>query len=139
VAGGSRLRIEPLSAAHDRTGFASGAPELDRYLRVQAGQDAKRHLAAPFVLLDPATGAVIGYYTLSAFGVTPTEFPPELARRLPRYPLLPTTLLGRLAVTKTAHGRGYGQLLLLDALHRTFNHAPEIATLGVVEIGRAHV
>ncbi len=35
-------RIEPLDKAHDRTGFAGGAPELDRYIREQASQDVRR-------------------------------------------------------------------------------------------------
>lgn len=128
----SRLRIERLHPTHDRTGFTSGAEELDRYLRVQAGQEAKRHIAAPFVLLDPTMNGVAGYYTLSAFTLKPGELPPDLVRKLPRYPLVPATLLGRLAVTRTAQGKGYGQLLLLDALQRTLDHASDIATIGVV-------
>jgi len=32
--------------------------------------------------------------------------------------LLPAILLGRLAVNQTRHGRGYGQILLIDALKR---------------------
>lgn len=128
----SRPQIVPLHARHDRKGFASGADELDRYLLQQAGQDAKRHVAAPFVLLDPATKRVAGYYTLSAFAVAPCELQPEIARKLPRYPLVPTTLLGRLAVATEFQGRGYGELLLLDALRRTLDHATDVATIGVV-------
>lgn len=127
-----RPRIEPLQPHHDRKGFSSGADELDRYLRQQAGQDARRHVAAPFVLLDPTNGQVAGYYTLSAFAVAPTELPPDLAKKLPRYPLVPTHLLGRLAVATAFQGRGYGEFLLIDALHRTLKHVGEVATIGVV-------
>jgi GNAT superfamily N-acetyltransferase len=97
-----------------------------------AGQDARRHVAAPFVLVDPATERVAGYYTLSAFAVAPTELQPDIVKKLPRYPLVPTTLLGRLAVATAFQGRGYGELLLLDALRRTLTHAPNVATIGVV-------
>ena len=128
----TRLRIEPLHPRHDRKGFTSGADELDRYLLQQAKQDAKHHVAAPFVLLDPPTGRVAGYYTLSAFAVEPGHLQPEIARRLPRYPLLPATLLGRLAVATVFQGHGYGELLLLDALHRTLTLAPQMATIGVI-------
>ena len=98
----------------------------------QAGQDAKRQVAVPFVLLDPATDRIAGYYTLSAFAVAPTELAPDIAKKLPRYPLVPTTLLGRLAVATAFQGRGYGSLLLLDALRRTLRLASEAATIGVV-------
>jgi len=43
-------RIEPLDKAHDRTGFVSGAPELDRYIRELASQDV-RQLLLPMATL----------------------------------------------------------------------------------------
>jgi len=61
-------RVEPLNASHDRAPFHSGAPELDRYLHHQAGQDARRKVAAPFVMIRE-NGVILGYYTLSAFSV----------------------------------------------------------------------
>jgi len=36
---------------------------------------------------------VLGYYALSAYGVRLTDLPASLARKLPRYPLIPATLL----------------------------------------------
>jgi hypothetical protein len=57
------LRVEALSAQHDRSVFDSGVEALDRYIRVQAGQDARKKMAAPFVLILP-DGALAGYYTL---------------------------------------------------------------------------
>ena len=76
-----------------RTSFSSGVEPLDRYLRAQAGQDARKNMAAPFVLVLP-DGAIGGYYTLSSTAVKLTELPNDVARRLPRYPLVPATLLG---------------------------------------------
>jgi GNAT superfamily N-acetyltransferase len=98
-------------------------------LRSQAEQDARKNVAAPFVLLLP-DGAIGGYYTLSATGVKLTEFPVDIARKLPRYPLIPATLLGRLAVDQTCQGRGYGRFLLADALFRAVRS--EIASFAVV-------
>jgi hypothetical protein len=60
--------------------------ELDDYIRQQAGQDAKRKVAAPFVMID-AKRRMVGYYTLSAYGIRSTELPPAVAKKLPRYPL----------------------------------------------------
>ena len=86
-------------------------------------------MAAPFVLVLP-DGAVAGYYTLSATGVKLTELPADVTRKLPKYPLVPATLLGRLAVDKTHQGRGYGRFLLADALLRAVRS--EIASFAII-------
>jgi predicted GNAT family N-acyltransferase len=46
--------------------------------------------------------------------------PDAVAKKLPRYPLLPATLLGRLAVSQGHRGRKLGRLLLADAMHRSY-------------------
>lgn len=82
------IRIQPLGADHDRSAFSCGVPALDRYLREQAGQDARRRVAAPFVAM--ADGAkVLGFYTLSATSIELTDVPAVLSKKLPRYPRLP--------------------------------------------------
>ncbi len=102
---------------------------LDRYLRTQAGQEARKNIAAPFVLVLP-DGAIGGYYTLSSTAVKLSELPADVTRRLPRYPLVPATLLGRLAVDLRYRGKGFGRFLLADALHRAVRS--EIASFAVV-------
>jgi hypothetical protein len=102
---GASLRVEPLGPQHDRDAFNSGVEPLDRYFRQQAGQEARRNIAAPFVLVLP-DGAVGGYYTFSSTALKLTELPREITRRLPRYPHIPATLLGRLAVDLRYRGRG---------------------------------
>lgn len=123
------FRIEPLGAGHNRSSFECGAEPLDRYLRVQAGQDARKNIAAPFVLVL-ADGTVAGYYTLSATAIGFAELPEPTARKLPRYPLLPATLLGRLAVDRRHQGKGYGRFMLADALFRAYRS--EIASFAVI-------
>lgn len=88
------LRIEPLSDRHDREYFSSGVEPLDRYLQQQAGQDAKRRVANCFVLVAGYDPTPIGYYTLAATGIALAELPEALAKRLPRYPVAPATLMG---------------------------------------------
>ncbi len=122
--------FEPL-ADQDRAGFSCGVPELDRYLKNQAGQDARRKVAAPFVMLD-SSRAVAGYYTLSAFSIHLADLPPELSKKLPKYPLLPATLLGRLAVSDRHKGQKLGRLLLMDALWRSWKNTSKVASVGVV-------
>lgn len=121
--------IEPLGAGHNRSQFECGIEPLDRYLRVQAGQDARKNIAAPFVLVL-SDGTVAGYYTLSATAINLAELPEKTARKLPRYPLLPATLLGRLAVDRHHQGKGYGRFMLADALFRAVRS--EIASFAVI-------
>lgn len=123
------LRVEALNAGHDRSAFASRSEPLDRYFRTQAGQDARKNMAAPFVLVL-SDGRIGGYYTLSATSVKLAELPIETTRRLPRYPIVPATLLGRLAVDRQFQGRGYGRFLLADALYRAVKS--EIASFAVI-------
>jgi hypothetical protein len=61
-------------------------------------------MAAPFVLVLP-DGAIAGYYTLSSTSVQLAELPEQPVRKLPRYPLVPATLLGRLAVDRWIGGK----------------------------------
>jgi GNAT superfamily N-acetyltransferase len=122
-------RVEVLGPRHDRSGFESGVEPLDRYLRTQAGQDLRKNIAAPFVLVL-SDGTIAGYYTLSSTAVQVAELPEQTARKLPRYPLVPATLLGRLAVDRRHQGKGYGRFLLADALHRAVRS--EIASFAVV-------
>ncbi len=86
-------------------------------------------MAAPFVLLL-SDGTIAGYYTLSSTSVQLRELPAPKAGKLPKYPLVPATLLGRLAVDRRHQGRGYGRFLLGDALHRAARS--EIASFAVI-------
>ena len=125
-------RIEALTKRHERAGFTCGAEALDRYLHQQARQDADKHVAAPFVLIEPPSVEVLGYYTLSASIVDVADVAADFAKKLPRYPQLPVTLIGRLAVHQRLKGQGAGALLLMDALHRSLTHSAEIAAMAVV-------
>lgn len=123
------MRVEVLSPQHDRTTIESGMEPLDRYFRTQAGQDARKNMAAPFVLVLP-NGAIAGYYTLSSTAVNVGEWPAQTVRKLPRYPLIPVTLLGRLAIDRHHQGNGYGRFLLADALFRAVRS--KIASFAVI-------
>jgi len=118
-------------ADHDQTAFSCGIVEMDHYLHHRASQDAKRKVAAPFVMLD-AQRQVVGYYTLSAYGIQTRELPPTVAKKLPKYPLIPATLLGRLAVNRDHQGQKLGRILLMDALYRSWKNISEVASVGVV-------
>jgi GNAT superfamily N-acetyltransferase len=125
-------RVEPLGKQHDRSAFSCGADALDRYLREQAGQDVRRRVAATFVLCEGKSHRVLGYYTLSALSVEVGAWPETVARKLPKYPRIPATLLGRLAVDRLVRGQGAGEHLLMDALRRALDASREVASMAVV-------
>lgn len=120
--------VEPLGSAHDRRSFTCGVETLDRYFHQQVSQDIRRRLSNCFVAVGPE-GEVAGYYTFSASSLPMTDLPTDLAHRLPRYPLLPAGLIGRLAVA-TRYGRqGLGAALILDAVTRATRAEPAIFAL----------
>lgn len=95
----------------------------------------KRGLAAVFVLTADSA-SIAGYYTLSAHSILAAELPLDLAKKLPRFPL-PVTLLGRMAVAQPLQGRGWGEFLLLHALHTALRGSRLVASWAVVVDAKA--
>jgi len=54
-------RVVPLAKSHERGVFSCGSAPLDRYLQQQARQDAEKRVAAPFVLTEPPSNAILGF------------------------------------------------------------------------------
>jgi len=78
--------------------------------------------------------AVLGYYTLSAHSMERGALPEEVVKKLklPKYPLIPATLMGRLAVDLKYQGRRLGEILLMDGLERSYVHSSQVASFAVV-------
>ncbi|XWK88511.1 MAG: hypothetical protein U7127_00145 [Phormidium sp.] len=51
---------------------------------------------------------------------------------MPRYPLLPATLLGRLAVDRTQQNNHLGELILIDSLKKALLATAQVASLAVI-------
>ncbi len=112
------FRVRALDASIDRKSFTSGTAALDQYFQQQVTQDIRRRVTACFVALTDK-GRVAGYYTLATASLLLTDLPAELAKKLPRYPSLPTVRMGRLAVAQEFTKQGLGGALLADALERS--------------------
>lgn len=125
-------RIEPLAKAHDRAVFACGVSQLDDWFHERAGQAARRGIATVHVLAEAATNAVLGFYTLSNFTIVAADLPAQTGRSLPDRIPLPAHLIGQLAVAARQQGKGYGGILLLDALRRAYRTTAHSASIAVV-------
>jgi predicted N-acetyltransferase YhbS len=124
-------RLDP--AKHRRQDFHCESAELTAFLQQRARKEMDARASACFVLVpesDP--GRIAGYYTLSQTSVTLARLPAGLAKRLPHYPDLGATLIGRLARDLAWKGQDIGRLLLVDALRRSVRQSDEVGAVVVV-------
>jgi len=122
-----------LTSEYKKEAFYCGKDLLDNYIHNQASQDLKRKLAVCFVLPEK-DNSLKGYYTLSNASIPQDQLPDTIKKIMPKgYLNLPTTLLGRLAVDLKHQRNGIGELLLVDALKRSFDVSAEnIGSMAVI-------
>jgi GNAT superfamily N-acetyltransferase len=111
-----RLRLERLSRDHDVTGFESGSEELDRWLAQHALAAQEMDTARTFLLIRGRR--VVGYFSLTMGSVLREKAPARLLRGMPAYPV-GMVLLARLAADHRHQSRGFGALLLTEALRKS--------------------
>lgn len=127
------LIIEKLSKDHKKSDFDCDNELLNNYIQKQAKQDVNRDLSACYILNDINDKRVLGYYTLSGNSIDRNEFPNELLQKMPpSYVNLPTILLGRLAIDKNEKGKGFGGILLMDALKKCVDISESLGVLAVI-------
>lgn len=127
-----KFYTELLANHHNREDFSCGNEQLDRYFKITASQDRKRNIAVPYVIVNLENPQIIGYYTLSMTSIDLGELPNSIAKKLPKYPLIGVTLIGRLAVAKNYKGMGWGKLLLMDALYKSLEASKQVASFAVI-------
>lgn len=128
-----RFIFELLRDSHDRHGFDCGNAELNAYLRTRARQDMERGSGIAYVLVpDAARDTIAGFYTLSSTSVKLTDWPQGIQKKLPRYPLVPATLIGRLAASTAFRGHRVGERLLIDALARSLAASRTVGSAAVI-------
>jgi predicted N-acetyltransferase YhbS len=130
----AKYRIEQLNPKkHRRDDFTCESPALTEFLHKRARKEMDARASACFVLVeDRDPGRVVGYYTLSQLSVTVQKLPESVSRKLPRYPELGATLIGRLARDVEWCGKGIGELLLIDALRRSVRVSAEAGAVVVM-------
>ncbi len=123
--------IVSLSRNHDRAGFDCGVPELNSFLKATARQHSDKGISRTFVLSEQERPTVIfGYFTLTLCEVRTEHLPAAYAKKYPQH-RLPAVRLARLAVSRKYQGKGYGGLLLAEAVHRTVLIAEQAGVIGL--------
>ena len=114
------------------TDFDCGVPPLNDFLRKYAGQNERKNIGSTFVLV-PSDGSKVamGYYTLCMAQVEFQTLSEKQRKGLPRHPI-PAVRLARLAVDLSVQGKGLGELLLIDALHRSVRASRMIAAKYII-------
>lgn len=121
--------FEILSAHHDRMAFECGKPELNFFLQRQARQNAERDVGVTHVAVAaPGDTKILAYYTLVTRTVDAAIIP---TKKLPRGNV-GVVLLGRLAVDRSAQGRGIGQICLTRAMLQVERASREIGIYALV-------
>ena len=121
------IKFKKLTRRHNRKKFDCGEQNLNRYIQRFARQNVKNNLGETYVLTNNAQD-IFGFYTISTASLDFDAFPEN--KRLPKY-AIPSALIGRLAVDQKYKGRGYGKLLLVDALKRILKVSDEIGIHGI--------
>jgi GNAT superfamily N-acetyltransferase len=111
--------LEHLTATHGVSGFDSGVPVLDAWLRQHALANEDTGASRTYVIC--AGGRVVGYYALATGGVAHVQAPGRVRRNMPDP--VPVMILGRLAVDRAWQGRSLGRSLLRDAVLRILQAA----------------
>ena len=121
--------ITPLDRSHDRAGFDCGVPELNAFLKATARQHGDKGISRTFVLTE-GDARILGFFTLTLCEISVESLPATYARKYPSHGL-PAVRLGRLAVSRRHQGKGYGELLLAEAIHRTLQIADHAGLIGL--------
>jgi ribosomal protein S18 acetylase RimI-like enzyme len=121
--------ITILNKSHDRTGFDCGIAELNVFLKATAHQHDKKGISRTFVLTD-GSPVILGFFTLTLCELHTGQLPDTHARKYPLHGL-PAVRLARLAVSRKEQKKGYGELLLAEAMHRTALIAEQAGVIGL--------
>ncbi|MEX0892242.1 MAG: GNAT family N-acetyltransferase [Gemmatimonadota bacterium] len=123
--------IRHVEPSDTKGGFRCGVPALDTFFSKRAWtQHNKDDANRVYVLVDEASGEVLGFYTLCAKEVARSRLEGIVSRSAPPHPL-GVFYIGYFAVAESHQGRGLGRRLMADALRRCVEAADTIAAVGV--------
>lgn len=118
----------PLGAEHDSSGFDSGQPSLDDWLRRRALANQKAGASRTYVVCEGKT--VVAYYAVASGALACTSGTSRFRRNMPDP--IPVAILVRLAIDRGWQRQGLGRALFRDAARRILHASDTIGIRGLV-------
>jgi len=111
---------------HDRKRFDCGVEPLNNYIKLMAQQQSTKDNTRTFILEDRQHPEfIIGYYTLAMTALNLNALPQKLQKKHKNAQA--AGLIARLAVDQRYAKQGYGEWLLIDALHKLLAASDTVA------------
>jgi ribosomal protein S18 acetylase RimI-like enzyme len=128
-----RLKIEPLDRnTHDRAAFSCGNDKIDNFLKINAAGQQDQDITKAYVIVEPPSPRVLGFYAMNAHSIDATVVPEALRKKLPKYPNFSAVYISVIGTQKDLQGKGIGSILLADALKRCIEIADKAGSFAVV-------
>ena len=130
------FEIQLWTPDHNCTEFTSSLKSIQKFIKEQAARAMSSKVSAVFVLTEKGDKRVRGYYTLSSMSIKFNDLPKAVQRKLPRYPQVGATLLGRLGIDeryrdeliKQGEKPRLGELLLVNAQRNSLKGSGMVAS-----------
>jgi predicted N-acetyltransferase YhbS len=120
----------PLTAEDDRASFDCGREALNSWFHRHAWRNQESGLSRTSVICNPATGAIVGYVSLSSAQIERAWLAKAQQRNRPDP--IPALLLGQLAIDQRHQGRGYAGSLMLFALTTAVRFSKDVGCFCVL-------
>jgi len=109
---------EPISKAHDRSGFDCGDVDMNVFLARYARQSHEQNATKTYCAIETARpGRILGFYSIAPAAVDHAAVPAHMTKGLARHDV-PGFLLARIATDRAVAGQGLGGQLLAAAARR---------------------
>ncbi len=123
------LKIETLKKEHDRSGFDCGIEALNLFLQNIARQHIVKGISKTFVIIeDTHQIEVLGFFTLAFCEIVVEKMPHKYARKYPSK--APGAKLARLAVDIKFQRKGYGAMMIMNAIERVITVSENLGIIG---------
>lgn len=123
-------------AKHDRPSFDCGDESINRFLHTQAAKQMGNNLSITRVLptvspLPNGKFPICAFYTITPSSVKRADFPDEISKKLPMYPI-PVFLLAQLGVHIDCQGQGLGDVTVTTALNHLWETNKQMRAYAVI-------
>jgi GNAT superfamily N-acetyltransferase len=121
--------VVQLTTSYQLAEFNSGNSVLDNWLKNNGVQAQQSNTAAVYLLLNG--GTVVGYYEIAMSSIEQSKSTVRVSKGTGKH-RIPMALIARLAIDLSIQGKGYGAILLKDAVLRAILASVSVACHGIL-------